>query len=118
MCFPAGCRRGGDGGSRAQKRASAPVPDAVGAKKKSSTPSTSYRSTLKKNYQRQPDGRENSPCPANSNVILCYGLDSLNAFAQQKDGSIEWIPKQIVGIGEDFHSHVDDGKVKTTLYEV
>jgi hypothetical protein len=23
-------------------------------------------------------------------------------FAQQKDGSIQWIPEQIVGIGEDF----------------
>ena len=41
-----------------------------------------------------------------------------NAFAQQKDGSLQWIPEQIVGIGEDFHSQVDDGKVKTTLYKV
>jgi len=29
-----------------------------------------------------------------------------------------WIPEQIVGIGEDVHSQVDDGKVKTTLYKV
>ena len=41
-----------------------------------------------------------------------------NAFAQQKDGSMQWIPEQIVGIGEDFHSQVDDDKVKTTLYKV
>ena len=41
-----------------------------------------------------------------------------NAFAQQKDGSMQWIPEQIVGIGEDFHRQVDDGKVKTTLYKV
>ncbi len=41
-----------------------------------------------------------------------------NTFAQQKDVSIQWIPEQIVGIGEDFHSQVDDGKVKTTLYRV
>ena len=41
-----------------------------------------------------------------------------NAFAHQKDGSIQWIPEQIVGIGEDFHSQVDDDKVKTTLYRV
>jgi hypothetical protein len=26
--------------------------------------------------------------------------------------------EQIVGIGEDFHNQVDDGKVKTTLYRV
>ena len=32
-----------------------------------------------------------------------------NAFAQQKDGSMQWIPEQIVGIGEDFHSQVDNG---------
>ena len=31
-------KRGGNGGSGAQKRAPAPLPDAVGAKKKSSTP--------------------------------------------------------------------------------
>ncbi len=41
-----------------------------------------------------------------------------NTFAQQKDVSIQRIPEQIVGIGEDFHSQVDDGKVKTTLYRV
>ncbi len=41
-----------------------------------------------------------------------------NAFAHQKDGLIQWIPEQIVGIDEDFHSQVDDDKVKTTLYKV
>jgi hypothetical protein len=41
-----------------------------------------------------------------------------NAFVQQKDGSTQWIPEQIVGIGEDFHSQVDDGKVKTTVCRV
>jgi len=34
------------------------------------------------------------------------------------DGSIQWIPKKIVGIGEDFDSQVGDGKVRTTLYKV
>ena len=33
-------------------------------------------------------------------------------------GSISWIPEQIVEIGEDFHSQIGDGKVKTTLYKV
>jgi hypothetical protein len=28
------------------------------------------------------------------------------------------IPAQIVGIGEDFHGQVNDGKAKTTLYKV
>ena len=41
-----------------------------------------------------------------------------NVFPQQKDGSMQWISEQIVGIGRDFHSQVDDDKVKTTLYKV
>ena len=36
--------RGGDGGRGSPKRARVPFPDAVGAKKKSSTPSTPGRS--------------------------------------------------------------------------
>ena len=31
---------------------------------------------------------------------------------------MQWIPKQIVTIGEDFHSQVGDDKVRTTLYKV
>jgi hypothetical protein len=85
------------------------LPDAVGAKKKTSTPSTSDRSTHKKT----------------TNVNLAQGttVDALqtatsnfdagwNAFAQQKDGAMQWIPEHIVGISEDFHSQVDGGKVK------
>jgi hypothetical protein len=41
-----------------------------------------------------------------------------NAFVQNQDGSMQWIPEQIVGTGEDFHNQVDDRKVKTTLYKV
>jgi hypothetical protein len=39
-----------------------------------------------------------------------------NAFAQQTDDrcvvfeSMQWIPEQIVGIGEDLHSQLDDGE--------
>ena len=45
-------KEGGEGGSGAQKRGPAPSPpDAVGANKKTSTPSTSDRSTKNKNYQ-------------------------------------------------------------------
>ncbi len=40
-----------------------------------------------------------------------------NEFTQKKDSSIQWIPEQIVKIGEDFHNQVNDGKVKTTLYK-
>ena len=31
---------------------------------------------------------------------------------------MQWIPEQIVRIGEDFQTQADDGKVKTTMYEV
>jgi hypothetical protein len=90
-------------------------PDTVGVNKKTSTPTTSDRSTKTKT--------------TNLNLAQTTKVDALrtptsyfdkgwNAFAQQKDGSIQWIPEQIVGIGEDFHSQVDDGKVKTTVYRV
>jgi hypothetical protein len=36
-----------------------------------------------------------------------------NAFSQDTDGSMQWILKQIVSIGEDFHSQVGDDKVRT-----
>jgi hypothetical protein len=109
-------KEGGEGGSGAQNRGPEPSPpDAVGANKKTSTPSTSDRSTKTKT--------------TNLNLAQGTTVDALrtatsyfdkgwNAFAQQKDGSIQWIPEQIVGIGEDFHSQVDDGKVKTTVYRV
>ena len=108
-------KREGEGDSGAQKRGPAPSPDAVGANKKTSTPSTSDRSTKTKT--------------ANLNLAQGKTVDVLrkaasffdavwNAFAQQKDGSLQWIPEQIVGIGEDFQSQVDDDKVKTTLYKV
>ena len=31
---------------------------------------------------------------------------------------MQWMTKQIVAIGEDFHSQVGDVKVRTTLYKV
>jgi hypothetical protein len=104
-------KEGGDGGSGAQKRGPAPSPpDAVGDNKKTSTPSTSDRSTKTKT--------------TNLNLAQGTTVDALrtatsyfdkgwNAFAQQKDGSIQWIPEQIVGIAEDFHSQ-EDGTVKMT----
>jgi hypothetical protein len=94
-----GGKEGGEGGSDAQKRGPAPSPpDAVGTNKKTSTPSTSDRSTKTKT--------------TNLNLAQGTTVDALrtatsyfdkgwNAFAQQKDGSIQWIPEKIVGIGKD-----------------
>ncbi len=31
-----------------------------------------------------------------------------NAFSKHTDRSVQWIPKQIVAIGEDFHIQVGD----------
>jgi hypothetical protein len=41
-----------------------------------------------------------------------------NAFSKHTDGSMKWIPKQIVAIGENFHSQVGDKKIRDTLYKV
>ncbi len=102
-------RKRGDGGdSGAQKRGPSPSPpDTVGTYKKTSTPITSDRSNKTKT--------------TNLNLTQGKTVDALrtttsyfdkgqNAFAQQTDGSIQWIPEQIVGIGEDFHKQVDDDK--------
>ena len=39
-------------------------------------------------------------------------------YARKKDGTLEWAPEKIVGIAQDFHKMIDDGKSKTTLYRV
>ena len=41
-----------------------------------------------------------------------------SVFPQHKDSSIQWIPEQKFGIGEDFHNQVYDGKVKEGLVAV
>jgi hypothetical protein len=85
-------KRAGDGGNGAQTHI---LPDAVCAKKKSYQPAHQAGALLRvelrkcKNYEYQP---------------------------QQTEGSMQWIPAQIVGIDEDFHSQVNNGKAKTTLY--
>ena len=43
---------------------------------------------------------------------------SWNAYAKQQNGSLQWAPEKIVAMGEDFHSQVGNGKVKTILYKV
>ncbi len=51
-------------------------------------------------------------------TVTSYFDPVWNSFSKHTDVSMQWIPKQIVGIGEDFHSQVGDGKVRTTLYRV
>ena len=88
----------GDGGSAAQKRRAAPLVDTTRARKNSSTPVASDKTTEK-------GAADKNKATTNRN----------NVFSKHTDGSMQWIPKQIVTIGEDFHSQVGDGKVRTTL---
>jgi hypothetical protein len=81
--------------------------------KKAFTPSTSDRSTKTKTTNLAQGKTVDALRTATSYFDVGW-----NAFAQQKDGSMQWIPEQLVENGEDFHSQVDDGKVKTTLYKV
>jgi hypothetical protein len=51
-------------------------------------------------------------------TVTSYFDPVWNSFSKRTDRSMQWIPKKIVVIGEDFHSLVGDGKVRTTLYKV
>jgi hypothetical protein len=108
-------KRAGEVGNDVQKRGTpSPSPDAVGANKKTSIPSTSDRSTKTKTTNL--NLTQGKTVDTLRTVTSYFDVD-WNAFAEQmKDVSIQWILEQIVGIGEDFHSQVDDDKVKTTLY--
>ena len=112
----------GDGGSAAQKRAHGALPDAVRATKKSSTPVASGTTTEKGAADKdKPTTNRNLAQGKESNAVrtaTSYFDPVWNAFSKHTDGSMQWIPKQIVAIGEDFHSQVGDGKVRTTLYKV
>ena len=98
----------GDGGSAAQKCAHGALPDAVRATKKSSTPVASGTTAEEGAADRD---------KATTNRNLAQGKESdvvrtatsyfdpvWNSFSKHTDGSMQWIPKQIVAIGEDFHS--------------
>ena len=98
----------GDGGSAAQKRRSVPLPDEVRAKKNSSTPIASDTTTDK-------GGADKNTKTSNKNSAQGKETDAVrtatshfdpvwNVFSKHTDGSMQWIPRQIVAIGEDFHS--------------
>ena len=62
-------------------------------------------------------GKQKMPSAQPSHTLI----RGWNAFAKQADGheSTQWIPEpEIVGIGEDFHSQLDDEKTKTTRYRL
>ena len=109
----------GDGVSATQKHALGALTDTVRATKKSSTPvasdTTAEKGTADKN--KTTTNRNLAQIDV-VRTVTSYFDPVWNAFSKHTDGSIQWIPKQIVAIGEDFHSQVGEGKVKTTLYKV
>ena len=112
----------GDGGSASQKRALGALPDAVRATKKSSKQVASGTTAEKGAADKdKPTTNRNLAQGKESNAVrtaTSYFDPVWNTFSKHTDGSMQWIPKQIVAIGEDFHSQVGEGKVRTTLYKV
>ncbi len=110
----------GDGGSAAQKRRAVPLPDAVRAKKNSSIASdrTADKGGADKNTKTSNKNLAQGEQTDAARTATSYFDPVWNAFSQHTDGSLQWIPKQIVANSEDFHGQVGDGKVKTTLYKV
>ena len=110
----------GDGVSATQKRALGALPDTVRATKKSSTPVASD-TTAEKSDKNKATTNRNLAQGKESDAVrtaTSYFDPVWNSFSKHTHGSMQWIPKQIVGIGEDFHSQVGEGKVRTTLYKV
>jgi hypothetical protein len=101
-------KRGVEGDSDTKKRSPTPSPDAVGTNKKTSTPVTSDRRTKTNTTNLNLAQRKTVDVVR---TVTSYFDKVWDAFTQEKDGSIQWIPEQIFGIGQDFHSHVDDDKV-------
>ena len=112
----------GDGGSATQKRRAAPLSDTARDRKNSSTPvasdTTSEKGAADKSKvitnRNLAQGKESNAV----RTATSYFDPVWNSFSKHTDGSMQWIPKQIVAIGEDFHTQVGDGKIRTTLYKV
>jgi hypothetical protein len=85
---------GGEGGSGAQKRGPSPSPpDTGGANKKTSTPRTSDRSHKTKTTNLNlAQGKKADAL----RTTTSYFEKGWNAFAQQKDGSMQWIPEHMI----------------------
>ena len=109
----------GDGGSAAQKRALGALPDAVRTAKKSSTPVASDTTVEKGAADKNKDTTNRNLAQGKERDTVRTAtsfFDSVwNAFSRHTDGSMQWIPKQIVAMGEDFHSQVGEGKVRELL---
>ena len=96
----------GDGGSAAKKRALGALSDTVRPTKKSFTPVASDTTTEK-------GAADQNKATTNRNLDQGKERDAVrtttsyfdpvwNAFSKHTDGSMQWIPKQIVAIGEDY----------------
>jgi hypothetical protein len=104
-----------------------PLTDTSRARKNSSTPVAPHTTAEKgaDDKNKSTTNRNLAQGKGNDDVrtSTSYFDEVWNAFSKQTDGSKQWIPKQIVAIGEDYHSQVGDGKigdgkVRTFLYNL
>jgi hypothetical protein len=113
----------GDGDSVAQKRELVALPDTVRSTKKSSTPVASDTTTAKgaADKNKATTNRNLAQGKQNDDVrtVTSHFDPVWNLFSKHTDGSMQWIPKQIVAIkivaiGEDFHSLGNPVSTSTT----
>ena len=90
----------GDGDSATQKRALGALSDAVRASKKSSTPVTSDTTTEKGAVDKNKTTTNRNLAQGKESdavrTVTSYFDPVWNAFSKHTDGSMQWIPKQIV----------------------
>ena len=112
----------GGGGSAAQKRRAAPLVDTARVRKNTSTPvasdTTAEKGVADKNKATTNRNLSQGKGSDTERTVTSYFDPVWNAFSKHTLRSMQWIPKQIVTIGEDFHRLVGDGKVRTNLYTV
>ena len=98
----------GDGGSAAQKRRAAPLADTTRTRKNSSTPVASDTTDEKGEADKNKAITNRNLAQGKASDVVrtatSYFNAVWNAFSKHTDGSMSWIPNQIVAIGEYFHS--------------
>ncbi len=110
----------GDGDSAAQKRTLGALPDTVCATKKSSTPVASDATTEKGAADKNKATTNRNWVQGKESDVVCtvtsYFDPVWNVFSKHTDGSIQWIPKQIVAIGEDSRCPASGGGIERVFF--
>ena len=90
----------GDGGSATQNRRGVPLPDTVRVRKNSSAPIASDKGAPDKSTKTSNRNLDQGQQTDVVRTTTSYFDPVWNAFSEHVDGSMQWIPKQIVTIGE------------------